>query len=670
MEGLSDLADAVGILRGYHTTTGEWVEASTDDLLATLRAYGLDVDGGGSCAVLAAELRARAAQRPLAPVLVAWDGRLDGVRAGGDASTLDAPGRLDLEGGGAVTVEVRAGVVRVPGRVPFGVHTLAVGADVASVIAAPRVAWRPAAGEERRWGVFVPTYALRTARSRGIGDLADLGATFDWLDGHGGQVVMTLPLLASFLDPPAEVSPYTPVSRRFWNELYLPVDDPSGSGPPDDGLLVDPAAVWVWRRPVLAARAEAFFAAGGSADLDAWEAANPLSGEYARFRAAGARHGRDWRRWGARLPDDVDPAEVRFHRYVQWRTDVALAELAARVRPRGQVLALDLPLGSHPDGFDVWRERHLFVPGMSAGAPPDDFFPLGQDWGFPPVHPERSREEGHRYWRACIRHHLRHAGLLRIDHVLGLARTFWVPHGVDPRRGVYVRGPIEELLAVVCLEAARVGAAVVGENLGTVPPEVTVTMVDHGLLGCSVGQFDLWRVPSEGYLPAPPPSVVATMNTHDTPTFAGFWSGADIADRADLGLIDADHAAADEARRAGLRTAVGDALGVDADASTATVLEAVTAAVAASDAAFVVVNVEDGWGAPDPQNVPGTTVQRPNWRRRAAVPLEGWDATPGLVRLLGAVTRSRPRPPRDGWYRPTGSPGTAGRVQGQHEGAG
>jgi len=670
VEGLSELADAAGVLGGYHATTGAWVEASTTDLVRTLEAYGFDLDGAHDVRGLAAEVRARDGRRPLEPVLVAWDGRLAGVRAGGADSHVDAAGRIDLESGDRVDVVVAAGIVRAAGRLPFGVHRLHVGDDVATVIAAPRTAWRPAAGSERRWGVFVPTYALRTSRTRGIGDLAALGATFDWLAGRGGQVVMTLPLLAAFLDAPAEVSPYTPVSRRFWNEGYLPLDGPAAAAPTDDGDLVDHTAVWDWRRPQLAAAAEAFFASGGSADLDAWESAHPLVGEYARFRAAGVRYGRDWRRWPARLPADVDPAEVRFHRYVQWRTDTALAALAGRVRPRGQILALDLPLGSHPDGFDVWRERHLFVEGMSAGAPPDDFFPLGQDWGFPPVHPERSRAEGHRYWRDCIRHHLRHAGLLRIDHVLGLARTFWVPHGVDPRSGVYVRGPIEELLAVVCLEAARAGAAVVGENLGTVPPEVTVTMVDHGLLGCSVGQFDLWRVGAEGRFPSPPQSVVATMNTHDTPTFSAFWSGADIGDRADLGLIDPAQATDERVRRVALRSAVAASFDLDEDAPAGTVLAAATVVQAGSDAAFVVVNVEDGWGALDPQNVPGTTVQRPNWRRRVAVPLERWDDTPGLVELLGAVTAARPRPARDGWYGPSGSSPPPGSATGQHEGAG
>ncbi len=654
MSQLRALAETVGLVTGFHATTGEWVEPSEEDLLATLRAYGIALGGPADAETAREELLAARRARPLPPVVVAWDGVLPPVPVGDDGDLGVTP-VVVTEDGRRIELGLDGATVVARRRLPLGRHRLDLGEAAATVLAAPTMAWRPAAGDERRWGIFVPTYALRTASTRGIGDLDDLGAAFDWLEGRGGQVVVTLPMLASFLDPPAEASPYAPVSRRFWNELFCSVADLPGASAwrEPGGALVDYDLAWADRRPLLAAAAEAFFAAGPPAAFEEWLAADPLLGTYARFRAAGERYGRNWREWPTPadpatapdgLPDGLDPAAVRFHLYGQWRTDTQLASLRSRVAARGQLLALDLPLGSHPDGFDVWRERQLFVEGVSAGAPPDSFFSLGQDWGFPPVHPERSREEGHAYWQACIRHHLRHAGLLRIDHILGLLRLYWVRSGAGPTRGVYVRYPLDELLAVICLEASRVGAVVVGENLGTVPPEITAAMADHGLLGCAVAQFDVWATMGGGPVPAPPAASVATLNTHDTATFAAFWSGSDIDDRADLGLLD-DAAVAEERQQRGwLRDTVRHRLGLADEATAADALVALLGVAADSDAAFVVANVEDGWLQEGPQNVPGTVHERPNWRRRVDVPIEGWDDVGGLDAMVARLAIARPRP--------------------------
>jgi len=664
-DALARLAATVGLFDGYRSTTGEWVTPSTETVLAVLAALGHDLVRPEQAAGALAEIEAERARQVLEPVVVAWDGVVAPVPLGPGAARVDAGGTVRavvrLESGGLRSDPVvRDGHVHLGRRLPLGRHELVVtgpGDDehVAVVLAAPTLAWRPRAGAERQWGIFVPAYALhRRSAPAGVGDLADLEAAFDWLDRRGGQVVVTLPMLATFLDADpdggAEISPYAPVSRRFWNELYADLREPAARAGIDlgrpEGDLVDHAAAWAPRRRVLQRLSDRLLMDG---DLEFFRRTTPLVDEYARFRAAVARHGRNWRAWPSRLPTDVDEAEVRLHVTAQWLMERQLGRLHRKVAGRGQLLALDLPIGSHPDGFDVWREQGLFVEGMSVGAPPDDFFTLGQDWGFPPLHPQRSRADGHRFLQDCIRHHVRHAGLLRVDHILGLLRQYWVPRGAGAADGLYVRYPLDELLAVLSLECARAGAMVVGENLGTVPPEITEAMARHGMLGCAVAQFDVHAVLDGDDRPLfrPAGATVATLDTHDTATFAGFWSGADIDDRAALGLLDEPAASAEQHARAWLRRAVTDRLGLGPEAGPVEVAAGLLAEASASDAALVVVTVEDGWAAPDPQNVPGTVHERPNWRRRASVAIDDWDEHDGLGRLVDAVRGHRP-----GWDRP------------------
>ncbi|MPY95305.1 MAG: hypothetical protein GEV08_20305 [Acidimicrobiia bacterium] len=422
----------------------------------------------------------------------------------------------------------------------------------------------------------------------------------------------------------------------------MPVPAPARA--PD--AMLDHEAVWAWKRPYLAAAAAGAFEGEAAPQLHAWADHHPTARAYARFRGAVARHGRDWRRWPGRMgrgqlaPGDVDAEEERLHLFCQWAMDRQLGELAGRVEARGQLLALDLAVGSNPAGFDVWQEQDLFVHGASVGAPPDFLFSLGQDWGFPPMHPWRSRESGHRHLRDCLRHHLAHARLLRLDHVMGLHRLFWVRPGGG---GCYVRYPTEELFALTCLEAWRRGATLVGENLGTVPMEVHEALARHGVLGTWVQQAFWWGLLHGGFQAAPEASV-ASFSTHDMPTFAGFWSGADIEDRRDLGLLDERAAAAEHEGRDGLRRAALGYLGTTPQASMAEAFAASVGELADGAAELAVVNAEDLWFEPRPQNVPGTLHERPNWRRVAALPLEDWDEAPATAEALARLAR-RSLPP-------------------------
>jgi 4-alpha-glucanotransferase len=342
----------------------------------------------------------------------------------------------------------------------------------------------------------------------------------------------------------------------------------------------------------------------------------------------------------------VDPTAVAYHRFAQWVAEEQVAELGRRSNGRAG-LYLDVPVGVHLDGFDVWRRPVSFAPGVSVGAPPDDFFPGGQDWGVAPLHPGRVREDGYAYPIACMRHVFRHAGVARLDHAIGLHRQYWVPSGMPADRGVFVRFPAEEWYAAISLEAARTGTIVVGEDLGTVPLEIRAAMDRHRFLRCYVLELETLpeRTPP---VPEPPECSLATLNTHDLPTFAAFWRGDDIDRRLADGFLDPDEVAAEEGRRVRMRedlvrVLVGAGTLDPAEAADErAVLSATLAWLAASEARLVVVNLEDLWGELRQQNEPGT-LDRPNFRRRAARSLEDLRTSRDVLEILRRVDAARRR---------------------------
>jgi 4-alpha-glucanotransferase len=298
-----------------------------------------------------------------------------------------------------------------------------------------------------------------------------------------------------------------------------------------------------------------------------------------------------------------------------------------------------------PDGYDVWRERSSFALDAAAGSPPDPFFTRGQDWGFHPLHPERIREQGYGYVVACLRHLLKQAGVLRIDHVMSLHRLYWVPRGFDARHGVYVRYRPEELYAILALESDRSGTVIVGEDLGTVPGSVRRAMERHRIYRSHILQMELRPEPRRAIDPAPSRSL-ASLNTHDLPPFAGFWKGADLAYRTEQGWLDEAGARRERDERRRLRDAMVRYLrsegwlpptsrGKDGT-SVGDVLAACLYHLAAGEAEMVVVNLEDLWLEVRPQNVPGTTDQYPNWRRPARYPFERFRQ---MRRVTGTLKR-------------------------------
>jgi 4-alpha-glucanotransferase len=512
--------------------------------------------------------------------------------------------------------------------VPAGYHLLRIesgstSADVL-VIAAPERAPDPL--KPRSWGIFLPLYAAHSQRTIGIADVGDLERMLDGVEELGGDLVGSTPLFASF---PGEPSPYAPASRLFWNELFAELgaspelEDSSAarellasSAFEREGQAlarapyVDYDAALALRRPVLELLAEALHAAHSSR-RDTFERqlrTTPELADYARFRATGERNGCGWQVWpeaereGTLSVADDDPA-FRYHAYGQWLVDEQLRELAGR---GGAGLYLDQPLGVHSDSYDTWRERASFALGASGGAPSDMFFVDGQEWGFPPLQPEGIRATQHRYPIACLRRIMSRSKAVRIDHVMGLHRLFWIPRGFSATDGAYVEYPADELYAIVCLEAKRHDTVVVGEDLGTVPDGVRETMEARGLRRSYVLQFSLKPDP-EHAMDVPPIASLASANTHDTPTFAAFWRDADGALR---------DALVHYLVQRGRLPAAGEPGSGD-------VLRASLDELAEGDVETVLVNIEDLWGELEPQNVPGTSgADALNWRRRARHELE------------------------------------------------
>jgi 4-alpha-glucanotransferase len=692
---LDDLAKSNGVQTSYYDDRGKHITASADALLAVLRALGAPLERPADAGDALRARKQDVWRRVVEPVHVAPDGRTGDLPlrlpAALSAATLDC--HLLLENGEmkewtapAATLPVTEAaevsginyrIHRMPvPAVPVGYHWLTVRAGTTEgkclLLAAPTRAWGPVE-PLKTWGGFLPLYAVRSERDWGAGDFADLDNLTRYVQGLGGGLVGTLPLLAAFLEEPFEPSPYSPASRLFWNEFYLAVDRiPELERCPAarqflasdnfrcerDALratrFVDYPRVMALKRRVLSELAKAFFQepGGRQAAFRQYLAANPRAEDYAAFRAAVERHRKSWWNWprpareGTLKPADSDEAARRYHLYVQWQADEQLRGLSEGARADGPGLYLDLPLGVNPDSYDLWRERTSFATGISAGAPPDVFFTKGQDWGFPPLHPENVRADGYRYLRDFLHHHMKYSGVLRIDHLMGLHRLYWVPEQLGPRQGVYVRYPAEELYAIYSLESNRHRTVLVGEDLGTVPDYVRPAMATHNVHRLYVAQYEAQPEPDRAF-PQPPAGAIASLNTHDMPTFTAFWTGADIQDRREMGLLDDEAVRREGGRRAAIRANMirrlreSGWLGRDEDYQA--VLRASLQYMANSDAQVVLANLEDLWAATEPQNRPGTWQEKPNWRLKAVPLLEQFDKLPGFRTTLQALDRATRR---------------------------
>lgn len=664
---LQRLARSYGVLTKYRDGFRETREPSEESVVAVLRSLGAPISGLHEVESALAERRRASWARPLEPVIVSWLGTSTSFQLRLPQNLLGARVEctLELESGEAKSwalfVEASAVVreARVGGEtyhllrinceidVPVGYHNIHISvagqSSSALLIRAPPSA--PAL--ENTWGVFLPLYALHTEQSLGAGDLSDLSRLIDWVHNLGGGLTGILPLLATFPESP---SPYTPVSRLFWNEFYLdPRRLPEWSACPEARAYVDSAEVqatlsqsnqsrYVDFDASLAIKRKLIEMLAGALSGDRLQQYrqaledSPSLQRYAEFRARVERESSG--------SSDSNGDAADYHAYAQWAIGRQLSDVAESSRKGGAGLYLDLPLGVHAQGFDRIENPKAFADGVTGGAPPDRFFSKGQNWGFVPLNPIELRESGHRYFIDCIRAQMQYAGVLRIDHVMGLHRQYWIPSGGDSDQGTYVQYPADELYAILCVEAQRHGTAIVGEDLGTVPPYLPSRMSDHGLQRMYVAQFEL-KPDAANALPPPPTNSLASINTHDTPTFASFWNGDDIRDQQALGLLETRHADEAVAHREKLKAAACKYFDQPQHAAPNKILEECLNEISASDSACVVVNIEDLWGESDPQNTPGTDHERPNWTRRAKHSFEKFSQDPDVLRILANVNRSR-----------------------------
>jgi 4-alpha-glucanotransferase len=485
------------------------------------------------------------------------------VRTGAGPRALPGARRLTAEDGSTVDLhdelpgDLSPGWYRMDGRDARG---RAMASTV--VVAPPRIPVVPPV-----WGWMVQLYALHSSSSWGIGDLGDLQEFVEWTGRrHGAGAVLLNPLHAPSPTHPVQPSPYTPSSRRFANPLALRIHDLAAyrNATPEtraevDALRVaapglDPSAridhdlVWAAKRSAL----ELLWYRDRSAER-AGPIQDPGLRDYATWCALAERYGGRWSRWPVELRAPGSPAvrraraelapRIAFHAWVQDCCAEQLASVRASARRAGMPLGVlhDLAVGVDPEGADAWALADVLANGVTVGAPPDDFTPRGQNWGLPPWRPDRLAATGYAAFRDMLRAVLAHADGLRIDHVAGLWRLWWVPPGEDPSRGSYVHYDAEVMLAALALEAHRAGAVVVGEDLGTVEPEVTAALEDQGMLGCAVSWFARDEsAPGEPLLPPArwPERAAASISTHDLPTAAGFLQDEHVRIRAKLGLLD------------------------------------------------------------------------------------------------------------------------------------
>ena len=514
------------------------------------------------------------------------------------------------------------------------------------------------AGRDRAFGIFAQLYAVRSRASWGVGDVGDIDRLVDCAAQWGASFVGLNPLHA-LRNEGSAISPYSPVSRLFGNWLYIDlarVPEHDGSVPPDLDVLrrsdhVDYERVAFAKRAALHRAYERFLAtapperraeqerhrARAGDELERFATFSVLDPEtralYPRFDTPGV----DALRTGQKR-------EIDFVCWLQFELDRQLGHSAKRARERSVSIGLyqDLAIGCAPDGSDVWSHPDLFVTGAAIGAPPDSYSKDGQNWGLPPLHPERLRATGYRYWSTLLQRAFAHAGALRMDHVIGLFRQFWIPAGKSGKEGAYVAFPVEDLLGILALEATRARAIVVGEDLGTVPDNVPEVLARHGVLSSRVLYFeqaDGEFLPSSSY----PANALTTANTHDMAPLAGWLVGRDIALRTSVGILDEAAGGEAQAARGNEIAALHRRLDHEhVGARAGGFASSVHAFLARTPSALVGIALDDITGEVEPVNVPGTTAeQHGSWKRRYSVDVEDLPAEPAalpeeLRRLRGA----------------------------------
>lgn len=713
---LARLAHACGIEHGYHDIWGNWHALREDTARRLLDAMGIDATNDEAIEAALRSLDAERWSDLLPPVCVRRENEPVAIPVALTAGEDDGPVHWNLREEGGIEhagtlvahehelleeTELNGQRLRrrrftlacAPG---LGYHevTIRTGSREHSLkyIVSPARCQAPPNGESRprSWGMSLQLYGLRSQRNWGIGDLGDLARAATVFGELGADLIGINPLHALYPDEPERASPYSPSSRRFANALYLDVEAIADFAQCDSARalvdaaafqkelerlraceLVDYAAVAALKWPVLRELYKYFRAR-----------VLPASGERAlafrRYQEAGGAALRlhaifevlHARSRGSTWPDEclnphsaaisefarVHSVEVEFHEYLQWLLFEQIKHVRECARASGMRIGLyrDLAVGSDAFGADVWRSPESYARDVSIGAPPDDFNLQGQVWGLPPWMPGHLEKTAYEEYVMALRANMQASGALRIDHVIGLLRLFWVPAGASTADGAFVRYPLQDLLSILALESVRSGCVVIGEDLGTVPDELRAALYEYGVLSYRVLYFSKnWH--SDHSFQAPesfPDQALVTVTTHDLPTFAGFWCGRDLDVRETLCLFPNEEMRDRlRAERETDRSRLLDALAREGlrpsgpDTGSGLPSNALSVAVhryaARSNCALMMVQIEDVLGLVEQANVPGTVHEQPNWRRRLDLTLEEWSQYGPLRELAAAICEER-----------------------------
>lgn len=660
------LAALHGVDVTYRPSPGREVEVPEETVVAVLASLGVDASTPHSVKDALAAHELRTAHRLLAPCTVLRAGRpLTGLPEGTEVTVETAAG------------ELLNGLPRTPGC--YVLRAAAPDGRTArgDLVVAPE---RVAGPRDRVFGFMAQLYSTLSRRSWGMGDLGDLAELAAWSGrALGAGFLQINPLHAAVPGDPTDPSPYRPCSRRFPDPVHLRIEEvPEYAYLSDDarerigrllgkaaalrddvlkGMLIDRDAVRDLKGQALELLREVPLSPGRrAAYADFLAAQGQALDDHATWSALAELHGPDWRKWPAALrdPRSAQVARLRsrhmdrvdFHCWLSWLTDGQLAAAQRAARDAGMPVGVvhDLAVGVHPAGSDAWSMQDVLAKGMSTGAPPDAFNARGQDWGLPPWRPDALAATGYAPYRDLIRRMLRHAGGLRIDHVMGLFRLWWVPEGRPPTEGTYVRYDAEAMLGLLALEAHRTGAVVIGEDLGTVEPGVRRQLADRGILGTSVLWFERdYDGPHADRRPLGPAAwreaCLAAATTHDLPSTAARLTGEHVGLRHRLGLLTRplEQEQTEDAAEVAEWIALLGRLGLlpEGAADEEAVVKAVHRFLAATPARMVGVWLPDAVGDRRPQNLPGTWDQYPNWR----LPVADTDGNPLTLEQLAASRR-------------------------------
>ncbi|MBB1056394.1 4-alpha-glucanotransferase [Dietzia sp. B19] len=704
---LVELAERCGVATSYTDARGVRQDITARTLRAVLAAMGVragddDDESGTTAREALEENRLRPWRRVLPPTIVARRGasaRCAVHAPRGATVTLSAhledsaaPLDVELPDTPAESMQVDGVLVDrveldLPASLPLGWHRLvAVVSDPSApgsrtvestLLVAPQSIPVPADLTRRRAaGLAAQIYQVRSEQSWGVGDLADLADLAGWAGRDlGADFVLVNPMHAGEPFPPVEPSPYLPTTRRFASPLYLrPEQIPEYTALPDEDRrriddlarsqhphnsrdTIDRDSSWSAKLDALRMVFSAPLSDDRAREFDAFVVEQePGLHRFATWCALAAEAGPDWSRWPEDLRDPDSDAvaryahdhaeEVRFHQWLQWQVAQQRAGAQRAALSAGMRLGIlhDLAVGVHPTGADAWALHRSLARGVTVGAPPDAYNQLGQDWSQPPLRPDALAEDGYRPFRDIVRAALRDSGGIRIDHILGLFRLWWIPSGLAPTEGTYVRYDHEAMIGVLALEASRAGAVVVGEDLGTVAPGVREELSERGVMGTSVMWFE-----QEDGRPTPPEDYrrlcMASVTTHDLPPTAGYVDLVHVDVREELGQLtgDAEQERLDAAAEIRSYTEAVRQRGLLEGDSPEDLVVALHAFLSAAPSLLYAVSVADLAGDRRPVNMPGTSEEYPNWRvpltdsRGAVVSVEGLRDSGLAGRVWGAV---------------------------------